>query len=306
MTYDKVVFEKARLKCKNSGGILAMPKTKDTNDFLIAEMKKLGHYKPMWIGMHDTVEEGKFVWEDGTDVDDLGNFDWKNGLFGGGEDCIALDPRDGKWYDYVCFQKQWFKVTPNHKLPFICQYPIEKDSGNANQGSHDDPVKGDKTGNGTKRVKDQNSHDTAGSADQSSQDTTTSLHQGGGATAATVGDINKTEESLCDDGYPTLNCSDCYKVEDGCQVCKCAVDEDPTDAPGADDKDVTSDQGGADATDASVKDAGAQAAKDPGSYGGSVKIFPSNGNTTKTIVINGTGVIEQTTPGATKTDAKVK
>ncbi|GFS22417.1 C-type lectin domain family 11 member A [Elysia marginata] len=121
-----------------------MPKTKDTKDFLVAELKKLSHFEPTWIGMHDTVEEGKFVWEDGTDVDHWGNFHWANGgIFGGGEDCIALDPRDGKWYDYGCFQKQsWLKVTPNHKLPFICQYPIKKDSGNANQGSNDNPVKG--------------------------------------------------------------------------------------------------------------------------------------------------------------------
>ena len=54
MTTDSVLYETASKKCKNSGGTLATSKKKDTNDFLLQEMKSLRLYlKPMWVGMHD-------------------------------------------------------------------------------------------------------------------------------------------------------------------------------------------------------------------------------------------------------------
>ncbi|GFS22433.1 collectin-10 [Elysia marginata] len=307
MIYDKVVFGKARLKCKNSGGNLAMPKTKDTNDFLISEMKKLGNFEPTWIGMHDTVEEGKFVWEDGTDVDDLGNFDWKNGLFGGGEDCIALDPRDGKWHDYGCFQNSWLKVTPNHKLPFICQYPIEKDSGDADQGSDGNPVKGDQTRDDASGDKDQSSDVTAGNVDQGSSDAAGNVDQGSNDTAGNVNQGNNVttvttgpagEELVDDDGCPPFNCSDLdcgmdgYKVKNGCQICECA-ENGPTETPAEDDNGGASDQG-----------AGGQAAKDQSGDSGVVKTVQSSGNKTQTIYLHGKGATVQTTPGATTADAE--
>ncbi|GFS22448.1 aggrecan core protein [Elysia marginata] len=132
LTYESVIYDTAKAKCQANGGNLAMPKTKDVNDFLLQEMQKLKQRKPMWIGMHDKVEEGTMVWEDGTEVIDWGNYDWANsGWFGEGEDCVALDPRDKKWHDYGCLQTGLLNkigVSRNAQLPFICQYSIEQDS----------------------------------------------------------------------------------------------------------------------------------------------------------------------------------
>ncbi|GFS10645.1 eukaryotic translation initiation factor 3 subunit A [Elysia marginata] len=100
-----------------------MPKTKVVNDFLIREMRRRGHYDQMWIGMHDRVEEGTWVWEDGSDVVDWGNMDYFNGgLFGDGSDCMALDSQDGQWHDNRCFT--W--VFDKRKY-YICQYQREAD-----------------------------------------------------------------------------------------------------------------------------------------------------------------------------------
>ncbi|KAK3780831.1 hypothetical protein RRG08_059474 [Elysia crispata] len=76
------------------------------------------------------------VWEDGSKVNDWGNFDWTNGgILGGAEDCFALDPNNRKWHDYGCSNTGLLtavKITPNSQLPYICQYPIKK----GQAGSH--------------------------------------------------------------------------------------------------------------------------------------------------------------------------
>ncbi|KAK3732698.1 hypothetical protein RRG08_006089 [Elysia crispata] len=110
-----------------------MPKTKDINDFLLQEIKKLEKPQPMWIGMHDKDEEGVMVWEDGSKVDAWGNYDWANGKLFSGEDCVALDPHNGKWHDYGCSNsKRGFfaaiGLTGNSKLPFICQFQIKDET----------------------------------------------------------------------------------------------------------------------------------------------------------------------------------
>ena len=139
MTYERVVYETASDKCKSNGGTLAMPKTKDVNDFLIQEMRSFDRpWQPMWIGMNDKNVEGKIVWEDGTDVNEWGNFDWTNGgLFGPAEDCFALDPNNEKWHDYGCSNTgllTTIRITENALLPFICQYPVRQEQGVVDQG----------------------------------------------------------------------------------------------------------------------------------------------------------------------------
>ena len=165
MTYDRVVYETASTKCKDNGGTLAMPKTKDVNDFLIQEIRSFGGiWQPMWIGMNDKDVEGKIVWEDGTDVNAWGNFDWTNGgLFGSAENCFALDPTNGKWHDYGCSNTgllTTIRITGNAKLPFICQYPVRKEQDAVDQidqvdqgDKADQGDQGDKADQGDQGVK---------------------------------------------------------------------------------------------------------------------------------------------------------
>ena len=119
VSYQSVPYETAQQICRNSGGSLAMPKTKFVNDFLLGEMKLITS-KPMWIGMHDKVNEGIWMWEDGSKVTSWGNTNYFNdGLFGHVEDCMALDPMDNQWHDYRCSN---FGLLPNARLNYICQY----------------------------------------------------------------------------------------------------------------------------------------------------------------------------------------
>ncbi|GFS22420.1 collectin-10 [Elysia marginata] len=123
----KTTYANAALGCARRKAFLAMPKTKDVNDFLLREMSTFDELEPMWIGMQDQGEEGRYMWTDGSPVDDWGNFAKGNGgLFGGSEDCLALDPRDGKWHDYGCNTGGllgFIGISKMAKLPYICQFP---------------------------------------------------------------------------------------------------------------------------------------------------------------------------------------
>ena len=66
-----------------------------------------------WIGIHDQINEGNFVylssnativyenWSPG----DIHNYNGKE------EDCVTMGPDPGKWYDAPCYSK----------LPFVCE-----------------------------------------------------------------------------------------------------------------------------------------------------------------------------------------
>ena len=122
-----------------------MPKTKDVNDFLLQEMRRLNITQPMWIGMNDKAEEGTWIWEDGSEVESWGNINydfWPDDI----EDCMALDPNDGQWHDRPCLELRFLpKGFMNHKFSFICQYPkidISVYDDHVGHGKIDDDVKG--------------------------------------------------------------------------------------------------------------------------------------------------------------------
>ncbi|GFS22444.1 C-type lectin domain family 11 member A [Elysia marginata] len=206
LTYEEVTYDAAKAKCQANGGNLAMPKTKDANEFLLQGMNSLKQLKPMWIGMHDKIEEGTMVWEDGTEVDDWGNYDWANsGWFGEGEDCVALDPKDRKWHDYGCLQTGLLNkigVSRNAKLPFICEYPIQKDGADS-----DATVKKDKADDDAAVKKDKADDDATVKEDLDSEDNT-----------------NIVLEDQCPPfNCPDLDCGmDGYKTKNNCQLCECA------------------------------------------------------------------------------------
>ncbi|XP_051745573.1 galactose-specific lectin nattectin-like [Ctenopharyngodon idella] len=70
------------------------------------------HTTRAWIGGHDAVEEGKWLWSDGTRM----NFQiWSPGNpnnYAGTEHCLEMNYDDGNWNDDKCSE---FK-------PFVCAY----------------------------------------------------------------------------------------------------------------------------------------------------------------------------------------
>ena len=65
------------------------------------------HY---WIGMNDMVNEGEWVWSDGSEVTWM---NWREGWSKGGTDKNCATIFHGKWYAEECF----------NRYRFICKIP---------------------------------------------------------------------------------------------------------------------------------------------------------------------------------------
>ncbi|GFR85025.1 collectin-11 [Elysia marginata] len=123
-------FEDATEQCLKDGGLLAMPKTPAVNDFLAKQsFEHYGAINEMWIGLNDQSSEGQYVWSDDNPLE------WSHFARGNGptsywilqqfEDCVALDPLDGLWHDFMCKEDMIsasFGSEP--KKSYICQYSV--------------------------------------------------------------------------------------------------------------------------------------------------------------------------------------
>ncbi|XP_066301471.1 perlucin-like protein isoform X1 [Branchiostoma lanceolatum] len=105
-------YNDAKAVCVASGGHLAVAKDEATDNFLVNEIRKRGNAET-WMGMSDQVEEGVWVWEDGSALTG-----WTNWLPGNpsstGEDCAEWKVVYGfKWNDDECYHTQYFVCEIN-------------------------------------------------------------------------------------------------------------------------------------------------------------------------------------------------
>lgn len=88
-------WEDSRKDCLQRGADLAIPTTNDELDF-VAKL-----YSRAWIGLSDTLEEGKWRWVDGTHLSGSGF--WVSGEpNSASEHCVELYDSNGKWNDAYC------------------------------------------------------------------------------------------------------------------------------------------------------------------------------------------------------------
>ncbi|XP_071940974.1 macrophage mannose receptor 1-like [Antedon mediterranea] len=98
-----LTFDAASQACQSIQGELASIHDADTQSFLSLQTQIARKY--LWVGLHDTTNEGKFEWLDGTPYD---FFNWAPGEpndYGSGEDCVHLAPWEnsmGEWNDLAC------------------------------------------------------------------------------------------------------------------------------------------------------------------------------------------------------------
>ena len=107
-------WQNAQAACIRYGGFLAKIKNSAINKFLKDEFFVTdGMY---WIGLSDSVKEGKWIWEDQTELKEFQGWDKNepNGKLV--ENCagigkILLGTLDGEWFDSPC----------HIPMGFICQ-----------------------------------------------------------------------------------------------------------------------------------------------------------------------------------------
>ncbi|XP_077467319.1 galactose-specific lectin nattectin-like [Stigmatopora argus] len=83
---------------------------------LIRECK--GEIVDTWIGLHDAIEEGEFIWTDGEIVNFSGFAPGQPDSNASDEDCVEIENRDDMWHDVPCTDLN----------PFVCMKPVDKKS----------------------------------------------------------------------------------------------------------------------------------------------------------------------------------
>ncbi|XP_018931397.1 ladderlectin-like [Cyprinus carpio] len=90
----------AERNCQSLDSNLASAHNKMENDFLLSLLPSSTR---SWIGAHDAIQDGQWVWSDGTTYDYT---NWcsiePNG--GGGENCVMINwnPNNACWVDIAC------------------------------------------------------------------------------------------------------------------------------------------------------------------------------------------------------------
>ncbi|XP_066268484.1 low-density lipoprotein receptor-related protein 2-like [Branchiostoma lanceolatum] len=104
-------YNQARQVCAADGGLLAMPKDVDTDNFLRDLKNAVNEISRFWFGLNDQKDEGEWMWEDGTPHNKTTDWDsWQLGEPNeGGEDCANYD--GSEWNDAPC----------SSAYKFICQ-----------------------------------------------------------------------------------------------------------------------------------------------------------------------------------------
>ncbi|KAK3790296.1 hypothetical protein RRG08_034856 [Elysia crispata] len=125
---DRKMYRDASIACRKDGGTLAMPKTETLNRYLSNQsLHYYGVVDELWIGLRDHEDDSTFIWADQEQMvwHHLANYqdhdnDWFGKLI---EDCVALDPLDGFWYDSPCNNQLWSAALGSDlQKMYICQY----------------------------------------------------------------------------------------------------------------------------------------------------------------------------------------
>ncbi|XP_043994213.1 C-type lectin domain family 4 member E-like isoform X2 [Gambusia affinis] len=122
----KSSWNDSRSSCVDRGSDLVKIDSREEQTFLESRLRGLmkEHEDKFWIGLTDSVEEGKWFWVDGSALDKSLSFwigkepdDWK-GENSAGEDCVRMGEKGGT-HDLKC----WFDQSCNVFHKCICEKP---------------------------------------------------------------------------------------------------------------------------------------------------------------------------------------
>ena len=98
---QRLSWENARAVCLGYGGDLISIRDEKEEEF-INSLSSDFRNDLLWIGLNDRVNEGQFVWSDGTYFNSSVYSNWRTGdpSHTGNEDCVGL--RNNLWNDQPC------------------------------------------------------------------------------------------------------------------------------------------------------------------------------------------------------------
>lgn len=112
---QRLNWENARAVCLGYGGDLVSIRDEKEEEF-ISSLSSDFRNDLLWIGLNDRVNEGQFVWSDGTYFNSSVYSNWRTGdpSHTGNEDCVGL--RNNLWNDQPCSYVRFY----------ICERPEGK------------------------------------------------------------------------------------------------------------------------------------------------------------------------------------
>ncbi|XP_067876884.1 hepatic lectin-like [Heterodontus francisci] len=92
----KTTWKGAQRLCKSMNANLVVINSTEEQIF-VQENIEYDH----WIGLYDSIEEGKWRWVDGTEYDSNATF-WESGQQGNEDEDCVVTTQSGKWHDWPC------------------------------------------------------------------------------------------------------------------------------------------------------------------------------------------------------------
>ncbi len=112
---EQIAWKEAKAKCEELGGRLAIITGAAQNDFLTKLVLDAGK-RESWLGATDEVEEGKWVWVDGTRMDYKNWESTQPNNKGGVEHYLVLwAVQQGVWVDQP-------NVSTQHQPGYLCEW----------------------------------------------------------------------------------------------------------------------------------------------------------------------------------------
>ena len=111
-------WENARAVCLGFGGDLVSINNEKERNFLYLDLNIAS-----WIGLNDRLNEGQFVWSDGTPFSSsvYSNWPWLDGEpnNSGNQDCVEI--KSGGWDDQHCSEERFYICERSKgELIFLC------------------------------------------------------------------------------------------------------------------------------------------------------------------------------------------
>ncbi|XP_033746314.1 perlucin-like protein [Pecten maximus] len=109
-SHDKLSWTGAIVMCKLLGGYLAEVQSESEKTFLDTMAHQINNH--FWIGAHDSVQEGSFVWATSREPVSVQHFLHTPDNYGNNEGCVEIDS-NGEWNDNNCMTA----------FQYICERP---------------------------------------------------------------------------------------------------------------------------------------------------------------------------------------
>ncbi|XP_077573842.1 galactose-specific lectin nattectin-like [Stigmatopora nigra] len=114
---DDRTFSDAESICNILDANLVSINSRKENALVVELIRECrGEIVDTWIGLHDAVEEGEYIWTNGEIVNFSGFAPSQPDGPSVNEDCVEIENQDDMWHDVPCTDLN----------PYVCMKPVEK------------------------------------------------------------------------------------------------------------------------------------------------------------------------------------